>query len=165
MILSGTDSLRRVSLLLGALLAFGLFGCAGKGDVPDPRPMPSEASFEGVWYSPQFEHMYLRQEGDTVRGVYAYKNGGTLKGTVQGNLLVFEWKDPGSKEQATRSMSGRGYLQLTRNDGGMLVLRGEWGYGEDRSGAGPWTAEWVREVDADDPSNLREMRDTDRDER
>jgi hypothetical protein len=147
------------------VLGAALTGCAGKGDVPDAQPMPEDASFEGVWYSPQFEHMYLRQEGDTVRGVYAYKTGGTLKGTVNGNLLVFDWNDPGSKEQATRSMSGRGYFQLKRNDDGVLILRGEWGYGEDRAGAGPWNAEWVREIDSEDPSNLREMRDTQYDER
>ena len=104
-------------LIVAALFAIGtgLAGCAASGDVPDPTPMPEDASFEGVWYSPQFEHMYLRQEGDSVRGVYAYKSGGRLEGTVNGNVLVFEWDDPGSKQKATRSMSGGSGRSSTRS--------------------------------------------------
>jgi len=117
-----------MSRLLGVLGLIGLLfgaGCGNKGQtIPDPGPLPSGADFAGVWYSPQFEHMYLRQTGNKVEGVYTYESGGTLEGTVDGNLLKFSWTDPGSKETATRTMKGRGYFRMVKEDD-VLKLKGE----------------------------------------
>lgn len=140
-------------VLLAALLA----GCSGSPDVPDSEAMPGDYDFEGVWYSEQFEHMYLQQDGDQIEGVYAYRDGGRLEGEVDGNLLVFEWEEPGDKERARRSLEGRGYLQLVE-EGGEPRLEGEWGYNEQVTGAGPWEAEFVREFDPDeDPLAIGEL--------
>lgn len=125
-------------------------------EVPDPGPMPKGASFQGVWFSQEFEHMYLRQSGSEVRGLYAYRTGGRLTGTVDGNLLKFDWVDPGSKQKAQKTMSGRGYLELvTENDKKKLV--GEWGYDENYTGGGPWRAEFIREIEAGDPTKIEDL--------
>lgn len=146
-------------MVAAPLLAVG--GCASTGPtVPNPGTLPQEASFEGVWYSRQFEHMFLTRTGDEVTGVYAYKNGGKIEGTVEGNLLKFKWVEPGSKEHAIKGQSGHGYLKLVR-EGDKLELVGKWGYEDDYLGGGPWEAEWVRQLDpADDPTTLEELRET-----
>jgi len=146
--------MKSVFLVIVSLM---FMACGPSQRMPEVQPMPDGATFGGVWFSPQFEHMYLRQTGDEVRGIYAYKSGGTLEGTVNGNLMTFKWIDPGDKETATRSVYGMGYLQMTR-EGDKLMIRGEWGYNESRTGGGPWEAEWVRPMDGDDPRNLEELR-------
>ena len=144
--------------ILMIFLALTFMGCSANPGLPKPEALPAGTNFGGVWYSSQFEHMYLRQTGDDVRGIYAYKNGGTLEGVANGNLLNFTWIDPGDKESATRSIIGKGYLQLVK-EGDKVVLRGEWGYGESMQGGGPWEAEWVRDMDPEDPRSLEELRD------
>ena len=152
----------RIARILGALGLIGLLvgaGCGNKGqNIPDPGPIPSGADYAGVWYSPQFEHMYLRQTGNKVEGVYTYESGGTLEGTVDGNLLRFSWNDPGSKETATRTMEGHGYFRMVKEDD-VLRLKGEWGYDEQYTGAGPWNAEYVRELESGDPMRLKDLED------
>ncbi len=137
-------------------LAFILTACGPSQKIPEPKPLPAGASFAGVWYSTQFEHMYLRQTGDEVRGIYAYKNGGTLEGIANGNVLKFDWIDPGDKETARRRFEGKGYLEMKKK-GEILVLEGEWGYNESATGGGPWTAEYVRPMDPEDPRSLDEL--------
>ena len=154
-----TTHLRRLGLAAIMLAAFTLLftaGCKSTQEVPDPGPKPAGASFGGVWYSPQFEHMYLNQTGNKVTGVYTYEGGGRLEGEVDGNLLVFKWTDPGSKEDATRTMSGRGYLKLVKENE-KLKLKGEWGYDDSAAGAGPWEAEYVRELESGDPMRLEDV--------
>jgi hypothetical protein len=145
-------------VLVVCLIATSLVACSSKKQVvPDPKPRPTGTSFGGVWYSDQFEHMFLRQQGDKVRGIYSYDYGGTLEGTVEGNLMKFQWIDPGSKEEARRSFEGRGYFQLVQ-EGDSVRLVGKWGYGESYTGGGPWTAERVRDIDPEDPQTLEDLR-------
>lgn len=131
--------------------------CGPKAKLPDPQPLPAGQSWAGVWYSTQFEHMYLRQTGDEVRGIYTYKYGGTLEGTANGNLLTFTWIDPGDKTEARRSVKGKGWLQMTR-EGDLIVLKGEWGYNDARTGGGVWEAEYVRTMDEADPRSLEDWK-------
>lgn len=144
-------------LLLGALV-LGAAACASPQTVPQPDPMPAGKSFSGIWYSPQFEHMHLRQSGDQVSGIYTYKQGGRIEGTVEGNLLVIDWIEPGSKEEARRTMKGKAYLQLVPKDDEAKLV-GEWGYNEKTTGGGPWTAEYVRELQPGDPLTLKELQE------
>ncbi len=138
-------------------VVFGVSGCTTAAGVPSPGQMPDGMSFAGLWYSDQFEHMYLHQEGDRVEGVYAYGTGGKISGEVRGNLLVFDWEEPGSRDQVRRTMRGKGYLQLVA-DGDGYNLVGEWGYNEDHRGAGPWTADFIRSPENEDPRTLDEIR-------
>jgi hypothetical protein len=151
-----------LSLVLAIALGFALSSCATTPNVPKSQPMPAGKTFTGVWYSPQFEHMNLRQTGDRVAGVYTYQNGGRIEGKVDGNLLIFTWVEPGNKERARRSMKGSGYLQLLVGKGeyGKTKLAGEWGYGDDLTGGGPWTATWVRELVPEDPLTLEDLRES-----
>jgi len=144
-----------VSLFL-AVLALG--ACGPHTRLPDPKPLPAGQTFAGVWWSKQFEHMYLRQTGEEVHGIYTFKHGGTLDGKANGNLLKFTWIDPGDKSEARRSMKGKGWLELTKK-GDKVVLKGQWGYNKHMSGGGPWTAEFVRAMDSDDPRSLEEWRE------
>lgn len=145
-------------MLLGALLLM-LVGCGPSQKMPASTPLPAGTSYTGVWYSPQFEHMYLRQQGNEVRGIYTYKYGGTLEGTLDGNILKFKWIDPGDKAEARRSSKGQGYLQLLP-DGESMKLVGEWGYNEDRTGGGPWEAKYIRELEPEDPRSLEDWRES-----
>lgn len=147
---------KRFVLAALAVLGLGLMNCAGQQHVPKPQPMPVGKNFTGVWYSPQFEHMHLRQTGDKVSGIYTYKSGGRIEGEVDGNVLVFNWIEPGDKEKARRTMKGRGYLQLVQ-EGDTTKLVGEWGYSDNVTGGGPWKAEWVRQLQPEDPLTLQDL--------
>ncbi len=146
-------------VLLAGMLVLGAAACSGQQAVPDPSPMPQGQSFSGVWYSPQFEHMHLRQSGDKVQGIYTYKNGGRIEGEVDGNILVFDWIEPGDKSKAQRTMKGKGYLVLTV-EADEAELEGQWGYKENRTGGGPWKAEYIRELDPEDPLTLEELEES-----
>lgn len=147
---------KRFVLACVLLFGFSLAGCAGQQAVPGAKPMPEGKNFSGVWYSKQFDHMHLRQSGETVTGIFTYKEGGRINGKVDGNLLVFDWVQPGSKEHARRTVKGRGYLQLVQQ-GDTTKLVGEWGYEDQASGAGPWTAQYVRPLEPDDPLTLQAL--------
>lgn len=140
-------------------IALGSAGCASAPPLPEAQPMPAGKDFTGVWFSPQFEHMNLRQSGDRVAGVYTYREGGRIEGTVEGNMLRFTWIEPGKKETATRTMKGSGYLQLVVEPGEYeeVNIVGEWGYNDDLTGGGPWSAEYVRELLPDDPLTLENL--------
>ena len=146
----------RAAAAIALAFVFAIGGCVSSGSVPAGEPLPADQSFEGVWYSPQFDQMYLQQDGDEVTGVYTYEMGGKLEGTADGNVLRFEWKDAGDKQTATRSLSGRGYFQLVETENGYR-LKGQWGYDESRSDGGPWNADFIRDIDASDPTTLDEL--------
>lgn len=146
-------TLGMVVVLVGGLIV----GCATP-EHPEPDSMPQGASFGGLWYSEQFEHMYLHQDGNRVEGVYAYGAGGKLEGEVQGNLLLFEWHEPGDRAELRQEQGGKGFLQLVERDG-KWELVGEWGYDDDRRDQGIWEAEFQREPRDGDPRTLEEIRE------
>ena len=139
--------------LVAVGLVWSLSACSGSS--PSPDPMPTGHTYSGLWFSPQYEHMYLRHEGDRVMGVFTHRHGGTIEGTVQGNLLIFEWNQPGDRRAARRDMNGQGYFHLVVRDGEAHLV-GEWGYGEDQSGA-PWHAEFIRDIEYHDPRRLEDL--------
>jgi|SRR5690554_1882516 len=148
---------QRVILMVAVSLAWVLSGCASAPGVPGSDEMPQGRSYSGLWYSQQFEHMYLEQVGDRVTGVYSYGSGGTIEGELNGNRLLFDWEEPGDRSQARAAMRGKGYFLLL-DDGQAVRLDGEWGYGEDRRGKGPWTAEYIRELEDEDPATVEHVR-------
>lgn len=146
-----------VIVMLTMLLALtsSLSGCAS-GPRMSADPMPEGLSYSGLWYSDEFQHMYLVQDGDKVTGVYSYGSGGMLEGELDGNLLLFDWHEPGNREELRQPRDGKGYFHLI-NERAMPEVIGEWGYSEDRSGGGPWTAEFVREFKDTDPTTVEEV--------
>lgn len=153
---------KRLAFSLLSMLFVGLVlsACSTAPPMPEAQPMPADRDFTGVWYSPQFEHMNLRQTGDRVAGVYTYREGGRIEGTVNGNTLTFTWIEPGDKQRARRTLQGAAYLQLVESSDPNhdYELVGEWGYNEDSQGAGPWTATWVRKLLPDDPLTLENLK-------
>jgi subtilisin family serine protease len=152
---------RRAALVgLCGMVAALCVGCGGAAtsDVPPPGALPDGARFSGVWYSPQFEQMYLRQIGDEVRGVFEHGYGGTIEGKIQGDLLVFKWIEPGDRAKAKRTQKGRGYFKIIKGPEGWL-LDGKWGYEESAVNGGIWTAERTRDMDDSDPKTLEEYRE------
>lgn len=141
-------------VLLVAVIGLVFVGCKSGGSaVPRSQPLPAGKDFSGVWYSEQFEHMHLKQSGNRVVGIYTYKNGGRIEGTADGNILRFQWTEPGDREAAIRSQSGKGYFRLAQQ-GDEVMLEGEWGYEDKRTGGGPWTAEYIRPLKPEDPMTL-----------
>lgn len=137
-------------------LSVGLLGCSHKQKVPKPGKLPSGVDFQGVWYSPQFNHMHLEQNGNRVTGIFYHKAGGRLEGRVSGNLMTFQWVEPGNKDEMRQRLEGKGYFQI-KIEAGKPMLVGKWGYGANRTGGGPWRAEFIRELDKTDPLTLEEM--------
>jgi len=124
-----------------ALTVFAV-GCSGAQLPVTPKPMPANVTYSGKWYSPQYEQMELTQKGSEVEGTFAYRTGGTLKGTLDGHVLLFDWVQPGNMTEARREVTGKGYFTIS-DDG--EKLDGEWGYGAERVGGGKWTASRISE--------------------
>lgn len=126
-----------------------LAGCGGGGGARasvEIGTMPPGGTFTGVWFSPQYGEMHMRQTGTQVIGEYTKdERRGTIQGTVQGNVMRFEWRErrelvPGRPSE-TR---GRGYWRFVVGQDGRNNLLGEWGPGTDEIGGGPWNAYMLR---------------------
>lgn len=142
---------------MGLVLAFGSSSCKTASPIPDPGTMPAGVSLAGVWYSTQFEQMYIRQVGSEIRGIYTYKYGGTVEGEVTGDIIKFKWIDPGDSDSARRTFKGEGYWKVVK-EGDRVFLRGKWWYEGEPDKGGPWEAERMRDVEASDPKSLEEFR-------
>jgi hypothetical protein len=46
-------------------------------------------------------------------------------------------------------LNGRGYFKLIKTDEGRFRIEGEWGYGDDEVGGGPWFANQIRGAEPD----------------
>jgi len=124
-----------------ALGIAGLVGCGPSLTHTRPDPMPENGTYHGVWFSPQYGEMHLCQTNDNVVGEYTkQERHGTVRGTVDGNMLRFTWAEereiiPGRPLEA----EGHGYFKLKRDANGALIFEGEWGFDEDEVGGGRWT--------------------------
>jgi hypothetical protein len=132
-------------------LWLGLVIACGGSQKPKPGPLPSGASFYGVWQSPQYGNMHLCQSGNQVVGDYVkHERAGRIQGTVEGDLLIFRWEDRrelvAGKPQVRR---GRGYFRIQIAEDGDQYIQGEWGMDEDLSGGGPWNAVKLRRGEPD----------------
>ncbi len=130
------------SLALGAALLAP--GCSAAPDKPDivPGPTIPSLNLSGKWYSREFGDMQLVQQGKAVTGSYEDPRGpdhnGTVRGTIEGDLLRIEWIKAGNAAAAIMPARGRGYLRISRD---ATKLDGKWGFDDDDSGGGPWRAE------------------------
>src|SRR5690606_37001 len=103
-------------------------------------------TFHAVWHSPQFGRMELCDSRGTVVGEYAKDTRvGRIQGKVTGDLLRFEWNEEKHVVRGRPNvLTGRGYFKLIMTDEGRYRIEGEWGYGDDEVGGGPWTANQIR---------------------
>ena len=128
-----------------ALALLVLSGCSGAQTV-ESKPLPPGVNLSGNWWSTQYENMVLSHKGDTVTGTFTYRTGGTIEGKLDGDVLYFEWVQPGDFEKARREVRGSGYLRVSP-DG--RTMEGRWGYDDDRMDGGEWSAEKQVESDPD----------------
>jgi hypothetical protein len=133
------------TLKIAAFVALMSTGCGGgsveRADV-EPGPMPDNGTFTGVWFSPQYGEMQMRQSGANVIGEYSQnERRGNIQGTVQGDLLRYEWREKRELVAGrSRETRGRGYFQLKLDENGDFVIVGEWGHDNSEVGGGPWRA-------------------------
>lgn len=130
------------------LIALGLGSIVACGGGPQIKagPMPKGASFYGVWQSPQYGSMHICQSGREIIGDYAkHERSGRIQGKVDGDLLTFQWEDTRELVKGKpMERRGRGYFRIEVGDDGDQYIRGEWGFGEDETGGGPWNAVKLR---------------------
>jgi hypothetical protein len=130
--------------LLALAFALAAAGCPKGGPASvTAKPMPKGGTFTGVWHSPQYGEMHLRQNGSAVVGRYSKdERTGRVQGSVQGDLMRFEWKE--KKELISgRAVTnrGHGYFRLVHDDvENNWKLLGEWGNDAAERGGGPWNA-------------------------
>ncbi len=102
--------------------------------------MPSNGTFTGVWFSPQYGRMDLMQQGASVVGEYTKdERHGRLQGYAKGDVLRFEWHE--RREMIVGrpiETRGRGYFRYVVDADGDHKLVGEWGHDDDEIGGGPW---------------------------
>src|SRR5579871_4861215 len=87
--------------------------------------------FAGLWQT-SYGRMRLVQKDNKVSGTYGLYGGSTLDGAVEGNKLVFRYKEP--------TAEGSGTFELS-SDGSHFT--GKWKV-RDSSGGGDWTGERVQ---------------------
>ncbi len=86
--------------------------------------------FTGLWET-SFGRMRLVQSGNKVVGTYSFNGGSGIEGTVEGNKLTLQYKEPAGVGTATFELS---------SDGSRFA--GKWKL-KDSSSGGEWTGERV----------------------
>ena len=133
----------RATVLVSWTLFLALIGCGGGGSASvDVGPMPEGGNFTGVWHSPQYGEMHMVQTGTAVVGRYVKdERQGRIQGTVQGNVMRFEWTENREMVAGVPSTTrGRGYFRYTVDDSGTHNILGEWGIDDSETGGGEWNA-------------------------
>jgi len=130
--------------LLALCVAAALAGCGGgtlRANVT-PGTMPETGGWQGRWASVQYGNMTLCQTGAQVVGTFEKdERRGRIQGTIQGDLLRFQWTERREMVRGRPNIStGRGYFQYVLGDDGSHYAVGEWGHDENERGGGPWRA-------------------------
>jgi hypothetical protein len=108
--------------------------------------MPEGGSYTGVWHSPQYGEMHMVQTGSAVVGRYTKdERSGRIQGTVQGDVMRFEWTENREMVSGVPSTTrGRGYFRYTIDQSGTHNILGEWGIDDSETGGGSWNAYKMR---------------------
>lgn len=134
---------------LAALLIAAVAPLAGCGSQPSmtqvtPGPHIPGLKLSGKWYSSEFGDMRLVQDDQRVTGTYEDPRGpdhnGRFEGRVEGDVLWMDWIKPGNTVAAVFPMRGSMWARITVKDG-ITRVEGEWGYDENHSNGGSWSAE------------------------
>jgi hypothetical protein len=111
-------------------------------------PMPAGQTFTGVYRSPQIGDIEMVQTGDAIVGRYEYDRGSChvtarIEGSVTGNLLRYSWREDHRPCGRIAPVVGRGFFLYQVEDTGDIQrgrLFGRWGYDQDDTQGGPYTA-------------------------
>lgn len=137
--------MKMTSACWAVALAVGLtaVGCGGGSASVSAGPMPSEGSFTGVYFSPQYGEMHMIQNGSSVIGEYKKdERSGRIQGSADGDLMRFEWTERRAMVSNRPTVTqGRGYFKYSiGGSNNEHSLTGEWGLDDNEAGGGPWTA-------------------------
>jgi hypothetical protein len=105
-----------------------------------PGEMPEKASWNGVYFNPQFGNLHLVEASGSIQGRWKKTDEsawGELNGPVSGNLLKFEWTEhKAGMVGPTSETKGKGYFVYKRPEGDDVddTLEGEWGLGDKEVG-------------------------------
>ncbi len=132
-------------LFVFVLLASAFPGC-GAAPVQtgewSPHAQIKGLNLSGRWYSQDFGDMEMTQTDKKVAGKYDHPRGpehnGTIRGEITGDILHFEWIQPGDTTAAVFPIKGHGVFRISA-DG--KQLEGRWGYDDDDVGGGAWRAD------------------------
>lgn len=82
-----------------------------------------------VWgvYDSNWGPVELYQYGDRIEGTYDCCGGGTIEGTIEGDVIEYEWNQPG--------LSGRGWWRVAPDAN---ALDGRWGHQQSADNGGDW---------------------------
>lgn len=136
--------LRLLALAAALCLPASLVGCGGAPEMTQVTPGPHipGLTLSGKWYSTEFGDMRLVQDDKRVTGTYEDPRGpdhnGRFEGRVEGDVLWLDWIKPGNPVAAVFPMRGRAWMRI--KEGGK-ILEGEWGYDDNHSNGGKWSAE------------------------
>ncbi len=130
-----TGGLLAAISLLVALMVVILPACT-KSQLPKPGPLSANISLSGYWDS-NWGVMKLEENGSHLAGSFDYCEGCAIEGTVDGDLFMFNWVQPGNIQAARATISGKGWMRISP-DG--THMDGQWGYNNAMQGGGTWTA-------------------------
>jgi hypothetical protein len=133
--------------------------CGGSKEEPKvakvaPGEMPQGATWNGVYFNPQFGNLHLVEAGGSVQGRWKKTDEsawGELNGPINGNLVKFEWTEHKVGLVGPASMTkGKGYFLYKRPAGDDVddTLDGEWGL-NDREVGNEWDCIKQRRVQPD----------------
>ncbi len=123
-----------------------LVACGGGGANIRVGEMPAGGSYHGVWQSPQYGNMHLCVTGSHVVGDYQKdERTGSLQGTIQGDVLRFQWEERKEMVVGRPSVNrGRGWFRLKIGQDNDQYIEGEWGHDDAETGGGPWNGVKMR---------------------
>jgi hypothetical protein len=137
----------RLAYIIFGLIALALAAC-GQRDAKVANvtagKMPDGGEWTGVYYSPVYGYLHLVEQGNSVEAAWRTAAGdaqGKLHGTINGDLLKYEWTEHkiGLVGPSANS-KGRGYFRYTiPTEGEAHEIRGEWGLNDSETGNG-WKA-------------------------
>jgi hypothetical protein len=104
-------------------------------------PMPENESWTGVYYHPVFGYLHMVEADNNVHGRWKrsdQSSWGELSGTVNGNVLHFQWKEHTyGMVGPSAERKGRGVFVYKANSDGTPILEGQYGNDESEVG-GEW---------------------------
>jgi hypothetical protein len=133
------------ALLSACVLASASASIVGCGDSGmhaaqiKPEDMPSGESWTGVYFHPVYGYLHMVQNDNNVVGKWKRADQsawGEMSGVATGNVLHFQWKEHKYGQVGPSSeVTGKGYFVYKVNGEKIPELDGQFGMGNDETGA------------------------------
>jgi hypothetical protein len=135
----------RIALSLVTALLLACSAPAVK--VPPSKPLSATIKLDGTWDSNYGQLKLITQDSNLNAtyefGQYDYERG-IISGKIKGDIVIFDWVQPGDRSAAVPRQSGKGWWRISQ-DG--LNFEGEWGFEKSNHGGGKWSASRAQRFD------------------